>query len=1213
MATYTYPADKFYWGHYLNLGRHHATVILQSVVEKSQLKYNKRPLWESVNEDSINPAHELYFKGQNSSDVTLTEKLTEALKGKPEKQRYIQQELLQHFPFLYFIDIKDPKNNWEVYWNTIGNFIELLSEYRNFGNHYDHNTLESLSDEMKNNVDAIWYKALDEMVNRDACGNKIRKNDRYATEWYGETREEREEMVAHLIDWDLTENSRLTENGLSFLVALFLEKVDVYPFLSRIVSFKPAETNMDLATRDVYAHFACRLPQPKLESSDTKLDVLNELARCPTELWDALSDDDRQKFFFQLSHDSDDENPFGTSMCRSNEDRFVYFALRYLDDMEALGSARFQLYLGKLRIGKVRTKKMLGIEQERRQTKDIFTFGKLSDFLDKSAEEIFSNDLTRINTDDGISSAIEQFSPKYALEDNRIAIKFFVKPDEPNQQTALQKRLLEWFKAEKSRKDADKLDADAPDIIMSVHDILALAFYTHLYQKDRELKKPIDILRDYQKEVKKLLKTVKQEKQEYVEWRKKAKDNPNTPQEDLNLKLRISNQFDFEILQPLSRSANAKKEKEYKEKAAELQKRTAALQAKLTENGYKYLQVNELPDPVREYLLGYKLDKIKDRITDRIKKHLWETEDLIKQWKRNQENELDEKDYKPRIGEIAAWLAKDMVFLMPYQDNNLKGNRGRPTDQTFVKLQEALALYATHKDAIWIGLKDMQMIPQNKYAKTTHKHHPFLHQYNNAPKDIHSFYSGYLTKRKDWLQSLLEKDDHGKYSKLNKKYFETIEWQGKKQLSLKQSFLEQQNYWLKIDTKRLSDKEYEKILVHTPRGIFNTAIIATLRKQNIELNNAKVNKKVGDAPSITYCLDKYCKGDTQPFYTNLTRYWRLKINTEGLKELKTKQGLKECIGDLENQNNLSEEDEKQLRYLKRCLKDYPERDKAIRLSQAQDRMLLLMLHDWFGKEAGHAIDMKTLNLHKITEFLDTPYEMKVKIVYPTAETEMVKTKKGTENLQQKEAIKTITAKLPFYRYGAFRKFVKDERLRPVTKETSKNPLAYHAESGLFTWFDADTIPLVRLKEELDYYDANRHKVVESILSMEKRFFDAGIVIRPDKEYNPDGSIKKDKEGNDKKPNRTEHTCFLNVTRLADTQIEHLKMLRNKFAHNQVRYDAALDNTSTIKRVQNGQETEGCQTQPNSTNRYIEEVCLIDKKKLITAQLIKYTTEQYNAL
>ncbi|MEZ4961709.1 MAG: hypothetical protein R2830_17905 [Saprospiraceae bacterium] len=66
--------------------------------------------------------------------------------------------------------------------------------------------------------------------------------------------------------------------------------------MSQIKGFKDTSTPDKQATRKCFTQYRCQLPRPKLESSDVKLDMLNELVRCPAELWELLGEDDRRQF-----------------------------------------------------------------------------------------------------------------------------------------------------------------------------------------------------------------------------------------------------------------------------------------------------------------------------------------------------------------------------------------------------------------------------------------------------------------------------------------------------------------------------------------------------------------------------------------------------------------------------------------------------------------------------------------------------------------------------------------------------------------------------------------------------------------------------------------------------------------------------------------------------------------------------------------------------
>jgi hypothetical protein len=331
-------------------------------------------------------------------------------------------------------------------------------------------------------------------------------------------------------------------------------------------------------------------------------------------------------------------------------------------------------------------------------------------------------------------------------------------------------------------------------------------------------------------------------------------------------------------------------------------------------------------------------------------------------------------------------------------------------------------------------------------------------------------------------------------------------------------------------------------------------------------------------------------------------------------------------------------------------KTIAERDKKIRYAQTCDRIAFLMLKDWFSG-SGLTIDTATLTLNDCflppnlnrqidpfarQSFLDKPFEMEIQV-----------------------SNKTITANLPLYRYGEFRRIVKDKRVAGTT-------------DSLVSWYSVDTIALDRIKTEIKHYNEHRHEVLGAIIDMEKRFVADGKVDIHEKDDNgadtdvlldyvshpnylfslvlslaaqnelkqlcktiiahtdtvyqtrtsnqrPLGLRKQDIEAYIAAlPIPTELLITDFITKISDRTdrfysnmnavkpiakqeeelyevaekffkhqnptIAHLNMLRNKFAHNQIRYD-------TTTNIPPSDATDS----------------------LITAQLIKYTKEQYEAL
>lgn len=101
-----------------------------------------------------------------------------------------------------------------------------------------------------------------------------------------------------------------------FFVCLWLEKRDAQEFLKKHAGFKRSELKLERATLETFTWFKTKVPKPRLTSSYSKqallMDMINELKRCPEELFSKLSYSDREKFVPKYlddeSNDSDENN-----------------------------------------------------------------------------------------------------------------------------------------------------------------------------------------------------------------------------------------------------------------------------------------------------------------------------------------------------------------------------------------------------------------------------------------------------------------------------------------------------------------------------------------------------------------------------------------------------------------------------------------------------------------------------------------------------------------------------------------------------------------------------------------------------------------------------------------------------------------------------------------------------------------------------------------
>lgn len=99
-------------------------------------------------------------------------------------------------------------------------------------------------------------------------------------------------------------DNTITTEGLVFLVSMFLEKEHANLFMSKIKGLRGTQIPSFIATREVLSAFCIKLPHDRFVSEDRKqafsLDLINTLNRCPKELYDVISEEEKQKFQPQL-------------------------------------------------------------------------------------------------------------------------------------------------------------------------------------------------------------------------------------------------------------------------------------------------------------------------------------------------------------------------------------------------------------------------------------------------------------------------------------------------------------------------------------------------------------------------------------------------------------------------------------------------------------------------------------------------------------------------------------------------------------------------------------------------------------------------------------------------------------------------------------------------------------------------------------------------
>lgn len=185
------------------------------------------------------------------------------------------------------------------------------------------------------------------------------------------------------------DRNHLNEKGLAFLASLFLEKRDIFLFLKKQEGFHRDDTPGYKATLECYCCYRIKLPKPVMTSdvdaTGLALDMLNELKKCPRELFDLLSKDKQNEF--RVTEKTEDDEDSAEILMRRYSDRFAYFALRYCDENKVFQKLRFHIDLGRYYFEFYEKHTLDGGIHQRSLDKQMKTFGRIQEIKESVRRE----------------------------------------------------------------------------------------------------------------------------------------------------------------------------------------------------------------------------------------------------------------------------------------------------------------------------------------------------------------------------------------------------------------------------------------------------------------------------------------------------------------------------------------------------------------------------------------------------------------------------------------------------------------------------------------------------------------------------------------------------------------------------------------------------------------------------------------------------------
>lgn len=481
----TQDSQKHVYGTYIEMAFHnmfltfnhiYSLVFGEDLLEKGKETYEKKP--QIFPNGDIKP-YDSDFASAQYIWSPMFERMRDA---QPEEKERLNALLDKHFPLLKAIEgLKEDKRKSKL--ETLEICSKVLRELRNCYSHYLFVPSEQQEKTYKRNIPYI-YELLNVLYDgskrevktrfgfsdeKMKCAEKFEPNhDRSIRDSYGKPKKvvPRKNFQYHIKD----NAGVITPFGLTFLASLFLEKKYSKILADKTHCIKYADQSVMCELISVYR---IRLHVQKLnvtKSTDAlALDIINELQRCPKQLFENLPIDEQQKFRVKPATDQDPE----VLMVR-HSDRFAHLLLKYIDDARLFQRIRFQVSLGKyfFRFYEKVCIDTTTAKRVRTISKDVHGFGRLSQIEDY--RKSVWGDMIREYDDVHVNTIHEQpyvtdHRAQYLLNNNKVGL--YLLQDGDN------KCILPELTPEGVRNIA-------PTCWLSTYELPALGFLLHLYNGD---------------------------------------------------------------------------------------------------------------------------------------------------------------------------------------------------------------------------------------------------------------------------------------------------------------------------------------------------------------------------------------------------------------------------------------------------------------------------------------------------------------------------------------------------------------------------------------------------------------------------------------------------------------------------------------------------------------------------------------------------------
>lgn len=422
--------DKHYFGSYLNLAHKNIFDVLNEFCSRFQLK-NKKPKEKEFFKDFEDLKNFLINIFKENISISDYEKWIEVLSS--------------YFPVVAYLDNQEKNRNKKEdrinnFRNNFLNLISTIDKLRNFYTHYFHNEVK-IEDSVFEILDKLFENTLLEIKNKflktDKTQEALKKLLQKEIDTYTKNNKKEEvlksifEESIDIIDekgnlktecFSSKNISQPNNNGLKvsisldglvILLSIFLNKKDINHFRSNIsvpdiikgdeeLFKKLNSTCIDrINSHLAYKGLKYRLKtSPILDKAVLMKQILDELNKVPDVIYKNIEESKQEDFIMDLNEyfrDNGEENQSLDNLRvvhpvirKRYEDKFNYFALRFLDEYADFPKLRFQVHIGNYIHHQ--TDKFVGNSTKNRIIKEkINVFGKLNDIIKAKANYFHSS------------------------------------------------------------------------------------------------------------------------------------------------------------------------------------------------------------------------------------------------------------------------------------------------------------------------------------------------------------------------------------------------------------------------------------------------------------------------------------------------------------------------------------------------------------------------------------------------------------------------------------------------------------------------------------------------------------------------------------------------------------------------------------------------------------------------------------------------------